>query len=77
MKLPCSRAATLLCITAAATLAACVDAPPDDDLGESEQWVEGGTLASAGKLARAAKLHPDKEFPRLSALPASLSRFRK
>lgn len=56
MKLPCSRAATLLCITAAATLAACVDAPPDDDLGESEQWVEGGTLASAGKLARAAKL---------------------
>jgi ferredoxin len=28
-------------------------------------------------LARAVKLHPDTTFPALSALPASMSRFRK
>ena len=28
-------------------------------------------------LARARKLHPDKQFPELAALPANLSRFRK
>ena len=28
-------------------------------------------------LSRAAKLHPDKTFPALGDLPASLSRFRK
>jgi hypothetical protein len=28
-------------------------------------------------LERAKKLHPDKEFPALEALPANLSRFRK
>ena len=28
-------------------------------------------------LERAKKLHPDKEFPALDALPANLSRFRK
>ena len=28
-------------------------------------------------LQRAVKLHPDKEFPEIHALPANLSRFRK
>jgi len=28
-------------------------------------------------LARAKQLHPDKAFPDLASLPASLSRFRK
>jgi ferredoxin len=28
-------------------------------------------------LARAQKLHPEKEFPALAALPAALSRFRR
>ena len=28
-------------------------------------------------LERAKKIHPDKEFPALDALPANLSRFRK
>ena len=28
-------------------------------------------------LARAVKLHPDKEFPAITSLPANLSRFRK
>jgi hypothetical protein len=28
-------------------------------------------------LARAKQLHPDKTFPDLAALPATLSRFRK
>ena len=33
--------------------------------------------SEAALLARAQKLHPEKEFPALAALPASLSRFRR
>ena len=40
---------------------------PDPNNVESEQIL----------LERAVKLHPDKEFPALDALPANLSRFRK
>jgi len=40
---------------------------PDPNKRESEEIL----------LARAVKLHPDKEFPTVSTLPANLSRFRK
>jgi ferredoxin len=40
---------------------------PNKDNVESEETL----------LSRATKLHPDKTFPALGALPANLSRFRK
>ena len=40
---------------------------PDPNNAESE----------ADLLARAQKLHPEKQFPALAALPAALSRFRR
>ncbi len=40
---------------------------PDPDIPETEEVL----------LERAKKLHPDKTFPALGELPASLSRFRK
>jgi ferredoxin len=40
---------------------------PDPNIPESEEVL----------LERAKKLHPDKTFPALAELPASLSRFRK